>query len=76
MSYIPFILVNGEAVSNFCEKAELFNSYFASQGTSIVNSSKLVSLEFKTNRRLENITFTDDDISLTIKNLKVDKEHG
>ena len=76
MSYIPSILVNGEAVSNLCEKAELFNSYFASQGTSIVNSSKLVSLEFKTNRRLENITFTDDDINLTIKNLKVDKEHG
>ena len=65
-------LVNGEVVSNFSEKAELFNSHFASQCT----NSKLPSLGFKIKQRLQNRTLTDDDMSLVIENLKVDKAHG
>ena len=59
---IPPILVNGEVVSNFSEKVELFNSHFTSQCTPIVNNGKLPSLEFKNNKRLG-------------KNLKADKAY-
>ena len=64
MPNIPNILINGEFVSNFSEKTELFNSDFASPCTPIVSNNKLPSLPFKTNQRLENKTFTDDDTSL------------
>ena len=73
---IPAILVDDRVVSNFAEKAELFNSYFASQCTPVINKSQLPSLEFKTSKRIEKITFTDEDIYLIIKNLNVDKSHG
>ena len=73
---IPPILVNDRAVSNFAEMAELFNSYFASKCTPVTNKSRLPSLEFKTGKRIEKITFTDGDISLVIKNLNVDKAYG
>ena len=70
------ILVSGDDVLHFSEKAELFHSHFASQFTPNINNSKLLSLEFKINQSLENITFTGDDISVIIKNVKVDKAHG
>ena len=70
------ILVNDKVVSNFAEKAKLFNSYFASQYTPVINKSQRPSSEFNTNKRFEKITFTDDDINLIIKNLNVDKAHG
>ena len=60
---IPFILVDGKVVSNFAKKAELFDSYFASQCTPVINKSQLASLEFKTSKRIEKITFTDDYIN-------------
>ena len=58
------------------KKAELFNSYSAPQCTPVVNKSQLSSLKFKTSKRVEKITFTDDVINLIIKNLNVDKAHG
>ena len=63
---IPPIFVDGKVVSNFAKKAKLFNSYFPFQCTPVINKS----------RRLEKITFTDDDINLIIKNLNIDKAHG
>ena len=69
----PPILVDDKIVSNFTERAELFNSYFVSQCTPVIHKSQLPSLEFKL--RSEKINFTDDDINLLIKNLNVDKEH-
>ena len=44
---VTSLFVNDEVASNFSEKAELFNSYFASQCSPIVNISKLPSLEYK-----------------------------
>ena len=72
---IPPILVDDSVVSNLGKKTELFNSYFASQCTSVTNKSQLPSLEFKTGKRIEK-TFNDDDIYLIIKNLNVDKAYG
>ena len=40
---IPPILVDDRVVSNFAEKTELFNSYFASQCTPVTNKSQLPS---------------------------------
>ena len=73
---IPPILVDDRVVSNYAEKTELFNSYFASQFTPVTNKSQLPSLEFKIGERIEKITFTDDGINLMIKNLSVDKAYG
>ena len=73
---IPITFVNGKAVYNLLEKVELFNSCFDSQCTPVINKSQLLSSGFKTNKGLEKITFTDDDIKLLIENLNVDKAHG
>ena len=63
-------------VSNSAQKAELFTSYFASQCTPVINKSQSLSLEFKTRKKIEKITFIDEEIHLIIKNLNVDKGHG
>ena len=76
MPIIPPILVDDRVVSNYVEKTELFNSYFASQFTPVTNKSQLPSLEFKIGERIEKITFIDDGINLMIKNLSVDKAYG
>ena len=73
---IPPILVDDNVVSNLAEKAELFNSYFAFRCTPVINKNQLPSLKFKKSKRINKITFTDDDINLIIKNLNVDKAHG
>ena len=73
---IPLIVVSGKVVSDFSEKSILFNSHFGFQYTTIVSNSKLPSVEFKTNQKLENITFTNYYISLIIKKLKADKAYG
>ena len=49
---IPPLLVNNKTVSDFPEKANLFNDFFASQCTPISNNSVLPSRKsFKTKRR-------------------------
>ena len=73
---IPPIHGDYRVVSNFDKKAELFDSYFASQFTPVINKSQLPSFEFKTSKRIEKITFTDDHMNLIIKNLDVDKANG
>ena len=68
--------LDDRVVSNFAEKTELFNSYVASKCTPVTNKSQLPSLEFKTAKRIEKVTFNDDDMYLIIKNLNVDKAYG
>ena len=71
------ILVDDKVVSNFTKKAELFNSYSTSNCIPVINKSQLFyNKQFKTSKRLEKTTFTDDDINLIIKNLNVDKADG
>ena len=73
---IPPVLVNGELVSDFEQKANLFNNYFASQCTPIKNGSKLPNFSYKTDKILTSFDVKDDDILPIIKNLNVDKAHG
>ena len=66
---IPAILVDDIVASNFAEKTEFFNSYFASQCTPVANKGQLPSLEFKMGKRIEKVNFTDDNINPIIKSL-------
>ena len=66
---IPAILVDDIVASNFAEKTEFFNSYFASQCTPVANKSQIPSLEFKMGKRIEKVNFTDDNINPIIKSL-------
>ena len=72
---IPPILVNGELVSDFKQKANIFNNHFASLCAHIKNGSKLPSFSYKTEKRLRSFDTKDDDILLTIKNLNMNKAH-
>ena len=70
---IPPFLVNGELVSDFEQKANLFYNYFPSQCTPIKNGSKLPKISYKTEKILTSFDMKNDDILPIIKNLNVDK---
>ena len=64
-------------ITNFKEKAELFNTFFASQCTPLNNSSVLPDNPGKlTNKSLDTVNFSTDDISKIINNLDPNKTHG
>ena len=58
---IPPALVNGELVSDFERKANLFNNYFSSQCTLIKNGGK-PNFSYKTEKILTSFDIKDDDI--------------
>ena len=47
---IPPLLVNGEMISNFSKKAELFNKFFASQCMPLSNTSTLPPFTIRTDK--------------------------
>ena len=73
---IPPLLVNNKYIINCKDKAELFAKYFSNQCKVIVSNSILPNLTYFTDARLDNITFTDDDILLLIRNLQSGKANG
>ena len=74
---IPPLLVNNKIVSDFTNKAKLFNDFFATQCTPLTNSSVLPStISFKTHLGLNSISFEKEDILKIIRNLSVNKVHG
>ena len=66
---IPPILVNGELISDFEQKDNIFSNHFASLSTPIKNGSKLSSFSYKTEQRLTSFDIKDDDILLIIKKI-------
>ena len=61
---------NDNHITDFKEKAETFNSFFAKQCTIVNNTSKHSTNSFKrANNCLSMISFTKDDIVKIIKNL-------
>ena len=73
---IPPIFHENRFVTNFKEKAELFNSFFAKQCSIIDNGSEIPSfLHPKTDKSLSNITFTEKDIEKVIQSLDSNKAH-
>ena len=74
---IPPLYYQGGFITNFKVKAELFNSFFASQCSLIKNDSKLPSyLNYNTDNRLSTVNLSIDDISKIIQNLDPNKAHG
>ena len=73
---IPLIFHNGKVISDFNEKANLFNSFFASQCTSASKSSVLPDISSQTNALLNSFSITEKDILAIIKLLDPSKSHG
>ena len=74
---IPPLLHENKFVTDFKEKAELFNVLFAKQCSLIKSSSKLPShFHYLTDNRLSSVSFSRDDIAKIIQNLDPNKAHG
>ena len=75
---ISSLFHNNKFVTDFKEKAELFNSFFAKQCSLIKNDSKLPPrLHFLTEKRLSTVKFVNIDIlKIQIQNLNPNKAHG
>ena len=64
-------------ITDFKEKAELFNSFFSSQCSLLKNCSKLpTKLRYITDKKLRTINFTTDNIKKVIVSLNPNKAHG
>ena len=74
---IPPLFNNNKFISNFRDKGELFNNFFAQQCTLIGNASEIhARLNIKTTKTLSSIPVTRADIAKIIKNFDPNKAHG
>ena len=74
---IPPIFHDNKFITDFKQKAEIFNSHFSKQCTPLINNSKIPSeCPRKSNEPLSSITFEINDIDKIIKNLDPNKSHG
>ena len=73
---IPPILNNNVFITDFQDKANLFNEYFALQCTVLDTGSVLPPFAELTNILLDSIHFTDNDIMDIIDSLNSEKAHG
>ena len=71
---VPPLLKNGVIITNFSEKAELFNKFFAGHRTSPNILNKLPPLYLKTDKKC-NPSINENDISTIISNLDPNKSH-
>ena len=73
---IPPLLINGIFETDFEKKAGVFNSFFAEQCNIVENGSTLPAFAFKTEKRLNSVSFSSSDILRIIKGLNPNKAHG
>ena len=74
---IPPIFYDNRFITDFKQKAEIFNSHFFKQCTRLINNSAILSqCPQKLNESLPSITFEINDIEKIIKNLDPNKSHG
>ena len=74
---IPPIYHSNNYITEFKEKTQIFNKFFAKQCTLVENTSKPPTDSSKrTNNLFSTISFTKDDIANIIKNLNSNKAHG
>ena len=73
---IPPLFENGKYISNFKEKAYIFNNYFASQCQPFDIQSNLPAFTPLTSNSLSNITFSHAKIIAIIKKLDLKKAKG
>ena len=73
----PPLLVYDELITEFEDKANIFNEYFASQCTTINNDSELPStLNHWTDGKLSSFNISSEVIFQLLKNLDLNKTHG
>ena len=75
-SIIPPIIDNGIFVTDIKVKCQLFNTYFQSQCTVLNTSSVLPDFVKKTAKSLNEIKFTQNQITDLIRKLQPNKSHG
>ena len=69
--------IKNKVITNFREKANFLNNFFASQCMPIVNDSILPStIMYRAENRLSTISFKDEDVLKIIKSLNTNKAHG
>ena len=74
---IPLLFHENRFITEFKEKAELFNSFFSNQYSLSKNCSKLpTNLSYVTDKRLRTINFTADNIEKNVVSLNPNKPHG
>ena len=74
---IPSLSVNKKVITNFKEKANLFNKYFSSQCNPSPNDSKLPENQtYITETKLSFFDIEDEDMYKIIKTLDINKVHG
>ena len=74
---IPPLLVYNKLVTDFLDKGNLFNNFFAKQCTPISNDSTvLVNINFETRERLSSLEFCVDDIVKIIRSLDQNIAYG
>ena len=74
---IPPLLHQDKFVTDFKEKAYIFNNFFADQSSIVSNNSELlVTLTKKTRKSLSTINLLTDDILKIIRNLDPNKAYG
>ena len=69
------MIENDFAISDFTTKVNLFNNFFASQDSPVVNSSTLPNFSYKIQKGISNIEIKEDHVLLIIKNLNPNKVH-
>ena len=73
---IPTLVENGEPIINSQQKADLLNSYFASQSFLPPSNNNLPPFSFITDARLDHITITPDSVKTILLNLNTSKSVG
>ena len=74
---IPPLLVDGRFISDYREKANLFNNFFATICTPIKTTVYLLlPILLMTNTRISYFPFSNRDIISVIKTLDLSKSHG
>ena len=74
--YIPPPFRENKFITNFKEKVELFNTFFAYQCTLEEQQCLANNLAKLINKSLDTVNFSTDDISKLINNLDPNKAHG
>ena len=74
---IPPLFYENRFITDFKEKAQLFNILFFKQCSLIPNNSSLpADVNYITDKRLSTVTFSARDIGKIIQNLDSNKAHG
>ena len=74
---LPPLLYNNTLMTDFKQKADLFNNFFASQCTTFANNSVIPDVQTcKTNSRLSSLLCGNNDILKVIRSVNIQKAHG